>query len=66
MIGKTFCDLCGAEINGCAAKAIVVSSGFEKKFGHITINDALDICDDCFMRLREAIDECKERGKHGR
>ena len=64
MSRETLCDLCGVKINGWPAKAIVVSSEFERKFGHITRNDALDICDDCFMRLQEVIKECKEFGKH--
>ena len=66
MSRKTLCDLCGVTINGCAAKVIVVSSEFESRFGQITRNDALDICDDCYMRIREVIDECKELGKHER
>lgn len=64
MSRKTFCDLCGAEINGHAAKAVAVSAEYEMRFGCITSDDAMDVCDGCYMRLREAIEECKERGKH--
>lgn len=66
MSRKTFCDLCGAEINGPAAKAVAVSAEYELRFGCITSDDAMDACDECYMRIRQAIEECKERGKHGR
>lgn len=32
----------------------------------ISRDDAMDACDECYTRIREAIKECKERGKHER
>lgn len=42
MSRKTFCDLCGAEIKGHAAKVVAVSAEYEKRYGYITSNDAMD------------------------
>lgn len=66
MSRKTFCDMCGAEISGNAAKVVAVSADYERKFGYITSNDAMDACNECYTRIREAIEECKGRGKHER
>ena len=66
MSRKTFCDMCGTEIKGHAAKVVAVSADYERKFGYITSNDAMDTCDECYTRIRQAIKECKERGKHER
>lgn len=66
MSRKTFCDLCGAEIKGHSAKVVAVSAEYEKSCVYITGDDAMDACDGCCTRIREAIKECKERGKHER
>ena len=58
--------MCGTEIKGRAAKVVAVSADYERKFGYITSNDAMDACDECYTRIRQAIKECKERGKHER
>ena len=60
MSRKTFCDMCGA------AKVVAVSADYERRFGYITSNDAMDACDECYTRICQAIKECKERGKHER
>lgn len=57
MSRKTFCDLCGAEIKGHSAKVVAVSAEYEKRYGYITSNDAVDACEDCYARIREAIEE---------
>ena len=66
MSRKTFCDMCGTEISGHAAKVVAVSAEDDRAFGYITSNDAMDACDECYARIRETIKECKERGKHER
>lgn len=66
MSRKTFCDMCGTEIKGHAAQVVAVSAEYEKTYGYITSNDAMDACDECYTRIRETIRECKERGKHER
>lgn len=66
MSRKTFCDMCGAEIKGDAAKVVAVSAEYEDLYGRISRDDAMDACDECLTRIREAIKECKERGKHER
>ena len=58
--------MCGTEIKGHAAKVVAVSADYERKFGYITSNDAMDTCDECYTRIRETIRECKGRGKHER
>lgn len=58
--------MCGTEIKGHAAKVVAVSADYERKFGYITSNDAMDTCDECYTRIRETIRGCKERGKHER
>ena len=63
---KTFCDMCGAEIKGGPAKVVVVSAEYERRYGCITRDDAMDACDECYASIRQAIEECKERGKHER
>lgn len=63
---KTFCDMCGAEIKGDAAKVVAVSAEYEDLYGRISSDDAMDACDECFTRIREAIKECRERGRHER
>lgn len=32
----------------------------------ITGNDAMDACNECYTRIRQAIEECKKDGKHER
>lgn len=66
MSTKTFCDLCGAEIHGNPAKIIVVSAEYEARYGRITSNDAMDACDECYARIRGAVQKCGEGGKHER
>lgn len=66
MSRKKFCDMCGAEIKGDAAKVVAVSAEYEDLYGRISRDDAMDACDECFTRIREAIKECKERGRHER
>lgn len=66
MSRKTFCDMCGAEIKGDAAKVVAVSAEYEDLYGRISRDDAMDACDECYMRIREAIKECRERGRHER
>lgn len=66
MSRKTFCDMCGAEIKGDAAKVVAVSAEYEDLYGRISRDDAMDACDECYTRIRQAIEECKERGKHER
>lgn len=58
--------MCGTEIKGHAAKVVAVSADYERKFGYITSNDAMDACNECYTRIRQAIKECKERSKHER
>lgn len=58
--------MCGAEIKGHSAKVVAVSADYVRRFGYITSNDAMDACDDCYAKIHEAIQECKERGKHER
>lgn len=66
MSRKTFCDMCGAEIKGNAAKVVAVSAEYEDLYGRISRDDAMDACDECYTSIRQAIDECKERGRHER
>lgn len=66
MSRKTFCDMCGAEIKGDAAKVVAVSAKYEDLYGRISRDDAMDACDECYTSIRQAIEECKERGKHER
>ena len=66
MSRKTFCDMCGAEIKGDAAKVVAVSADYVRSFGYITSDDAMDACDECYESIRQAIEECKERGEHER
>ena len=66
MSRKTFCDMCGAEIKGDAAKVVAVSAEYVRSFGYITGDDAMDACDECYASIRQAIEECRERGRHER
>lgn len=66
MSWKKFCDMCGAEIKGDAAKVVAVSAEYEDLYGRISRDDAMDACDECYTRIREAIKECRERGRHER
>lgn len=66
MSRKTFCDMCGAEIEGNSAKVVAVSAEYEQTCGYITSDDAMDACDECYTRIRQAIEECKKGGKHER
>ncbi len=66
MSWKKSCDMCGAEIKGDAAKVVAVSAEYEDLYGRISRDDAMDACDECFTRIREAIKECRERGRHER
>ena len=66
MSRKTFCDMCGAEIKGDSAKVVAISAEYEDLYGCISSDDAMDACDECFTRIREAIKECRERGRHER
>lgn len=66
MSRKTFCDMCGAEIKGNPAKVVAVSAEYEDLYGRISSDDAMDACDECFTRIREAVKECRERGRHER
>lgn len=66
MSRKTFCDMCGAEIKGNSAKVVVISAEYEDLYGCISSDDAMDACDEYYTRIREAIKECRERGRHGR
>ena len=36
------------------------------KYGRISRDDAMDACDECYTRIREAIKECMERGRNER
>ncbi len=66
MSRKTFCDMCGAEIKGNPAKVVVISAEYADLYEYISSDDAMDACDECFTRIREAINECSERGRHER
>lgn len=66
MSRKTFCDMCGAEIKGDAAKVVAVSAEYEDLYGRISRDDAMDACDECYASIRQAIEECRERGRHER
>lgn len=66
MSRKTFCDMCGAEIKGNSSKVVAVSAEYEDLCVCISRDDAMGACDECYTRIREAIKECKERGKHER
>lgn len=66
MSRKTFCDMCGAEIKGNSAKVVAISAEYNDPYEPISRDDAMDACDECYTRIREAIKECKERGKHER
>ena len=66
MSRKTFCDMCGAEIKGDAAKVVAFSAEYEDLYGRISRDDAMDACDECYASIRQAIKECKERGRHER
>lgn len=50
MSRKTFCD----------------SAEYGDLYGCISSDDAMDACDECYTRIREAIKECRERGRHER
>lgn len=65
MSRKTFCDMCGAEIKGNSSKVVAISAEYVE-YGCISSDDAMDACDECYTRIREAIKECNERGKHER
>lgn len=66
MSRKTFCDMCGAEIKGNYAKVVAISAEYNDPYECISSDDAMDACDECFTRIREAIKECRERGRHAR
>lgn len=66
MSRETFCDMCGAEIKSDPAKVVAVSAEYEDLYGRISRDDAMDACDECYTSIRQAIEECKERGKHER
>lgn len=66
MSRKIFCDMCGSEIKGNSAKVVAVSAEYEKRYGYITDNDAMDACDKCYTRIRKTIEECKKDGEHTR
>lgn len=66
MSWKKFCDMCGAEIKGDSNKVMAVSDEYVRSFGPITSDDAMDACGECYASIRQAIEECKERGKHER
>lgn len=63
---KMFCDMCGAEIEGNSAKVVAVSAEYEDLYGLISRDDAMDACNECYTRIRQAIEECKKDGKHER
>lgn len=65
MSRKTFCDMCGAEIKGNSSKVVAISAEYVE-YGRISSDDAMDACDECYASIRNAIKECKERGKHER
>ena len=58
--------MCGTEIKGHAAKVVVISAEYEELYECIASDDAMDACDECYTRIRQAIKECNERGKHER
>lgn len=66
MSRKTFCDMCGAEIKGNSAKVVAISAEYEDLYGRISRDDAMDACDECYASIRQAIEECRERGRHER
>ena len=66
MSWKKFCDMCGAEIKGDAAKVVAVSAEYEDLHVRISRDDAVDACDECYASIRQAIKECKERGRNER
>lgn len=66
MSRRTFCDMCGVEIKGNAAKIVVISAEHEDLCECISSDDAMDACDECCTRIRKAVKECRERGKHER
>ena len=66
MSRKTFCDMCGAEIKGNSSKVVAISAEYEDLCVCVSSGDAMDACDECYTRIREAIKECKERGRHER
>ena len=66
MSRKTFCDMCGAEIKGNSSKVVAISAEYEDLCVYISIYAAMDACDECYTRIREAAKEYKERGKHER
>ena len=65
MSRKTFCDMCGAEIKGNSSKVVAIAAEYVE-YGCISGDDAMDACDECYASIRNAIKECKERGKHER
>ena len=66
MSRKTFCDMCGAEIKGNSAKVVAISAEYADLYGCISSDDAMDACDECYTRIRKAVKECRERGRHER
>lgn len=66
MSRKTFCDMCGAEIEENPAKVVVISAEYADLYECISSDDAMDACDECYTRIRGAIKECRERGRHER
>lgn len=48
------------------AEIVAISAEYGDLYGCISSDDAMDACDECYTRIREAIKECRERGRHER
>lgn len=55
MSRKTFCDMCGAEIKGNSSNVVAISAEYDDLCICISRDDAVDACDECYTRIREAI-----------
>lgn len=55
MSRKTFCDMCGAEIKGNSSNVVAISAEYDGLCVCISRDDAVDACDECYTRIREAI-----------
>lgn len=63
MSTKTFCDLCGGEIESYVGHLAVMPPKYRATYQSISEYE-IDICEQCYEEIRVAIEECKERRKH--
>lgn len=66
MSWKSFAICAEPKSKGDAAKVVAVSAEYEDLYGRISRDDAMDACDECYTSIRQAIEECRERGRHER